>query len=95
MNNCRENVMKAMEICVQAKIPIDRPDDYFAEMLKTDEQMKKVKQRIMKQQHKIKSFEDKKAKQENRKFHKAIKEFTQKKRHDEKRDNLKAIGELK
>ena len=35
--------MKAMGILVQAKVPIDRPDDYFAEMLKTDEQMKKVK----------------------------------------------------
>ena len=48
-NNTRQNVMKAMEVLVQAKVPIDRPDDYFAEMLKSDEQMKKIKARIMKQ----------------------------------------------
>ena len=94
-NSTRENVMKGMDILVQAKVPIERPDDFFAEMLKTDEQMKKVKQRIMKQQHKIQTFEDKKQKEENRKFHKAIKDFTQKKRHEEKKDNIKAIDELK
>ena len=36
-NNTRENVMRAMGICVQAKVPIERPDDFFAEMIKTDE----------------------------------------------------------
>lgn len=35
-NLARENVMKAMGICVQSKIPIERPDDFFAEMIKTD-----------------------------------------------------------
>lgn len=94
-NNSRANVMRAMEVLVQAKVPIDRPDDYFAEMLKTDEHMKKVKSRLLKQQHKIASFEQKKSKEENRKFHKAIKKFTQDKRHQEKKDNMAAIGELK
>jgi len=41
--------MKAMEICVQAKVPIERPTDFFAEMLKTDDHMKKVKSRLLKQ----------------------------------------------
>jgi rRNA-processing protein EBP2 len=35
-NQTRDNVMKAMGICVQSKIPIERPDDFFAEMIKTD-----------------------------------------------------------
>lgn len=52
-NVARANVMKAMEICVQAKVPIDRPEDFFAEMIKTDDHMKSVKQRLLKQQHKI------------------------------------------
>lgn len=42
-----------MEILVQAKVPISRPDDFFAEMIKTDEHMGKVKSRILQQQHKI------------------------------------------
>jgi len=56
-NNTRTNAMRAMGVLVQAKVPIDRPDDYFAEMLKSDEHMKKVKSRLLKQQHKIASFE--------------------------------------
>jgi len=36
-NSARENVIKGMEILVQAKVPIERPDDFFAEMLKTDD----------------------------------------------------------
>lgn len=35
-NITRENVKKGMEILIQAKVPISRPDDFFAEMLKTD-----------------------------------------------------------
>lgn len=41
-------------------MPISRPDDFFAEMLKTDEHMGKVKSRLMHQQSKIKTFEEKK-----------------------------------
>jgi len=51
--------MKGMQILVQAKLPISRPDDFLAEMLKSDEHMAKIKSRILKQQLKIKSFEDK------------------------------------
>jgi len=47
-NMTRENVKKGMEILVQAKIPISRPDDFFAEMLKSDEHMAKVKSRLLK-----------------------------------------------
>jgi rRNA-processing protein EBP2 len=47
-NNTRENVMKGMQILVQAKIPISRPDDFFAEMLKDDAHMAKVKGKLLK-----------------------------------------------
>jgi rRNA-processing protein EBP2 len=52
-NTTRENVMKGMNILVQAKVPISRPDDFFAEMLKDDTHMAKVKSKLLKQQHKI------------------------------------------
>mmetsp|Transcript_117860 Transcript_117860/g.164168 ORF Transcript_117860/g.164168 Transcript_117860/m.164168 type:complete len:147 (+) Transcript_117860:208-648(+) len=58
-NVTRENVMKGMQILVQAKAPISRPDDFLAEMLKSDEHMAKIKSRILKQQTKIKAFEEK------------------------------------
>lgn len=52
-NLTRENVMKGMQILIQAKIPISRPDDFFAEMLKSDEHMAKVKSRLLQQQQKV------------------------------------------
>lgn len=72
-------------------MPISRPDDFFAEMLKTDEHMAKVKSRLLRQQTKIKSFEEKKQRTENKKFHKALKDFKMKAKHQEKRDNLDTI----
>ena len=42
----------------------------------------------MKQQVKIKSFEEKKQRDENKKFHKALKDFKMKAKHQEKRDNM-------
>lgn len=50
-----------MKILVQAKVPISRPDDFLAEMLKTDEHMLKVKGRLLKQQNKMQKFEEKRS----------------------------------
>ena len=91
----RENVKKGMEILVQAKIPISRPDDFFAEMLKTDEHMAKVKSRLLQQSKKVASFEEKKQRFENKKFHKAIKAYKQGEKHQEKRQNVENINTLK
>jgi len=46
-------------------------------MIKTDDHMRQVKGRLLKQKKKIQQFEEKKSKSENRKFHKAIRNFTQ------------------
>ena len=87
--------MKGMQFLVQSNVPISRPDDFFAEMLKTDSHMADVKSRILRQQVKIKSFEEKKQRADNKKFHKAIKDFKMKAKHAEKRENLEQIQKLK
>jgi len=87
-NATRANVMKGMHFLVQSSVPISRPDDFLAEMLKTDGHMQQVKSRLLKQQVKIKSFEEKKQRDENKKFHKALKDFKMKAKHQEKRDNM-------
>jgi rRNA-processing protein EBP2 len=94
-NLTRENVMKGMQILIQAKIPISRPDDFFAEMLKSDEHMAKVKSRLLQQQQKVQTFEEKKSRMENKKFHKAIKAYKQTEKHQEKRQNFEKIDQLK
>ena len=57
--------------------------------------MANIKSRILKQQAKMKSFEDKKHRTENKKFHKAIKTHKMREKHQEKRENLERIQTLK
>lgn len=84
-----------MKFLIQSRVPIARPDDFFAEMMKTDEHMGKVKSRLLKQQVKIQTFEERKLRAENKKFHKAIKDHTMKEKHSVKRENMEAISKLK
>ena len=48
-NSTRDNVMRGMEILVQSNLPIARPMDFLAEMLKGDDHMVKVKRRFLQQ----------------------------------------------
>ena len=64
-------------------------------MLKTDEHMKSVKSRLLKQQVRIQTFEEKKQRMENKKFHKAIKDYKMKQKHADKRENLEQIQKFK
>lgn len=57
--------------------------------------MVKVKSRLLKQQVRIKSFEEKKLRAENKKFHKALKDFKMKNKHQQKKDNMAMINSLK
>ena len=49
---------------------IGRPNDFFAEMMKSDEHMKKIKAKFLKQEEKIKRFEEKRLRLDNKKFRK-------------------------
>lgn len=64
-------------------------------MLKSDQHMLDIKQRLLKQQTRIKMFEEKKTKQENKKLHKALKDYKMRAKHAEKRENMKNIDKLK
>ena len=57
--------------------------------------MVQVKSRLLQQQVRIKSFEEKKKRDENKKFHKALKDFKMKSKHAEKRENMNSINDLK
>lgn len=64
-------------------------------MVKSDQHMIDIKQRLLKQQTKIKTFEENKTKQENKKLHKSLKDFKMRAKHSEKRENLKNVEKLK
>jgi len=48
-DSARKGVLEAMARLNQLSIPRDRPDDYFAEMIKTDDHMSKVKGALLKE----------------------------------------------
>jgi len=94
-NIAKENAIKGMIELKKLGEKLNRPDDYFVEMLKSDEQMAKVKKLIISEQQHIKRFEAKKQKMQNIKFAKSIKDFHNKERSRFKRETLEGVEKWK
>ena len=94
-NIAKENAIKGMIQLKQLGEKINRPDDYFVEMLKSDEQMLKVKKQIINEQQYIKRFEAKKQKMQNIKFAKSMKDFQNKEKSSFKRQTLEGVEKWK
>mmetsp|Transcript_16199 Transcript_16199/g.18461 ORF Transcript_16199/g.18461 Transcript_16199/m.18461 type:complete len:390 (+) Transcript_16199:50-1219(+) len=63
-NLALEAVREGRKKCEENKIPFSRPEDFFAEMLKTDDHMAKVKDRLIFESKKMDSFEQRKSNRE-------------------------------
>lgn len=72
-----------------------RPDDYFAEMLKTDGHMAKVKTRLLSEQKRMEAFEERRRAQSARKFSKAVQAEKTKSKAADKKSSLAAIENWK
>jgi rRNA-processing protein EBP2 len=94
-NIAKENAIQGMIQLKKLGEKINRPDDYFVEMLKSDEQMVKVKKQIINEQQYIKKFEAKKQKMQNIKFAKSIKDFQNKEKSKFKRQTLQGVENWK
>ena len=66
------NVEKAIKLLAAEGLDKQRPNDFLAEMYKSDQVMQKVRSRLVKQQVKIQNFEEKKMREQNRKFNKQV-----------------------
>ncbi len=94
-NIAKENAIKGLIELKKLGEKLNRPDDYFVEMLKSDEQMMKVKKLIINEQQYIKKFEAKKQKMQNIKFAKSMKDFQNKERSSFKRQTLEGVEKWK
>ena len=94
-NIAKENAIQGMIQLKKLGEKINRPDDYFVEMLKSDEQMVKVKKQIINEQQYIKKFEAKKQKMQNIKFAKSIRDFQNKEKSKFKRQTLQGVENWK
>lgn len=72
-----------------------RPDDYFAEMAKSDVHMKKVRERLQAKQNSIEASEKAKKLRELKKYGKKVQQEVQLKRQKEKKELLQKIQNYK
>lgn len=61
-----EGVHEARKQCKKANVPFSRPDDFFAEMVKTDDHMAKVKDRLIFENKKMEAVAQRKANREQK-----------------------------
>lgn len=81
-------------LCVSITIYF-RPDDYFAEMAKTDEHMQKIRQHLMKKQESQKESERVKQLRQQKKEGKILQVQTKLKRQQEKKEMLDKVNKLR
>uniref|UniRef100_A0A060T103 ARAD1C20108p n=1 Tax=Blastobotrys adeninivorans TaxID=409370 RepID=A0A060T103_BLAAD len=76
-------------------IPFSRPVDYFAEMVKSDEHMDKLKQKLIDEKTKEKASQEARKQRELKKFGKKVQHERLQERQKEKRETLERIKSLK
>ncbi|CCC71955.1 hypothetical protein NCAS_0I02870 [Naumovozyma castellii] len=90
-----EAVQEARDELKRLKVPFKRPLDYFAEMVKNDEHMDKIKGKLVREASEKKAREDARKQRNLKKFGKQVQMATLQKRQLEKRDTLEKIKSLK
>ncbi|CAA0813962.1 Probable rRNA-processing protein EBP2 homolog [Striga hermonthica] len=74
-----------------AGLPFLRPADYYAEMVKTDTHMEKVKGRLLVEKKKAEEAEERKKARENKKLAKEIQAQKQKERAKQKKEDIESV----
>lgn len=90
-NQALDTLKLARPLIQAAKIPLTRPDDYFAEMLKTDEHMSKVRKRLLSEQDRIKSAEGRRRQRELKTFGKKVQVEREQEKEKRKKANIESI----
>ena len=88
-------VKAAKILCEKEKIPFNRPDDYFAEMVKSDSHMQKVRQALVDESNNIKKSLEAKLLRQQKKFGKKVQVEKIKERHASKKAELEKVMVLK
>ncbi|XP_053099424.1 probable rRNA-processing protein EBP2 [Hemicordylus capensis] len=90
-HQAQTSVLEALPQLHQLKIPTRRPDDYFAEMAKSDQQMQKIRQKLKSKQEAMEKSERAKQLRAQRKYGKKVQTEVLQKRQKEKSTMLSAI----
>lgn len=86
---------KAKELAAKLNFPFTRPSDYFAEMVKSDAHMERIRQRLLDETSAIKKSAEKKREREGKKFGKQVQVEKLKEREKGKKDLDEKLKGLK
>ncbi|KIY51553.1 Ebp2-domain-containing protein [Fistulina hepatica ATCC 64428] len=85
----------AHSLATKHQLPFTRPADYFAEMVKTDAHMERIRQRLLDEQAGIKKGEEKRREREGKKFGKQVQVEKLKERERSKKEMEERLKGLK
>ncbi|ODV61518.1 Ebp2p, partial [Ascoidea rubescens DSM 1968] len=88
-------VIEARKKLIKLKVPFSRPADYFAEMVKNDEHMNKLKAKLIEEAKAKKASENAKKQRQLKKFGKQVQIATMQERQKQKKETLDKIKNLK
>lgn len=92
-NIALDAVRDARDLCKASQTPFQRPEDFFAEMVKTDDHMAKVKDRLIFETKKMEAFEQRKSNKEQRLRTKEVRSNKALEKSKAKRDHIKAVDD--
>lgn len=92
---CVSAATVARSLLKKEGVPFSRPTDYFAEMVKNDEHMDKIKKRLFDEAASKKASAEAKKQRDLKKFGKQVQVAKLQQRHKEKRETLEKINSLK
>ncbi|KAI8908307.1 eukaryotic rRNA processing protein EBP2-domain-containing protein, partial [Gorgonomyces haynaldii] len=90
-----DSVKRGIEQMHKLGIKTERPQDYFAEMVKSDEHMQRIRERLIKDKEEVQRQEEKRTQREIKKFGKKVQIEKQLERQQQKRETLEKIKKFK
>ncbi|MEW5302632.1 MAG: hypothetical protein WDW38_008042 [Sanguina aurantia] len=94
-NQALSAVQQASAKLEAAGTPWRRPLDYFAEMVKTDEHMSKVKKQLMYEQQQIEQADERRKQREAKQFGKQVQQAKEKERLTNKKQQIDSISKMR
>lgn len=92
---CQAAAVTARDLLKKEGVPFTRPGDYFAEMVKTDEHMEKIKKKLYDEATAKKAAAEARRQRDLKKFGKQVQVAKLQQRQKEKRETLEKINALK
>ncbi|KAL0215598.1 hypothetical protein P9112_007782 [Eukaryota sp. TZLM1-RC] len=94
-NQTLMSVRLAKDLCKEHSIPWQRPHDYYAEMVKDDRHMDKIRTKMLQEKKRIETAQKRRKEREQKRFAKQIQAQQNQKKSLEKKEAIKNVAEFK